>query len=351
MSIFYRIYLLNPFNKGLLLNGKRDRISQKNSFTHSLVVAPAGGGKTSSFIIPNIFTLDNCSILCTDLSGELYKKTSGKMKEKGFDIKIINPTKLDISNRYNPLSSIQTHKDILDTASILVNSGTNYGNDPFWNQGAKKLIEILITSLICQREQLKKLKFKDYDKFCNLANLRHLLNSFGKGGKGIDGFIKINSIGEHQNNYKEWKGFTSGNEKTTQSFLTNALNILSIIGNEDIAKLTSTNEIDFTQIRQRKTIVYLQIPQEDLETYSFLLNLFYSRFFNSCYKETSQNTLPVYCLLDEAGHTNIPSLATIITTIRKFRVSISLILQPISQLPKNKYTPLRKLYTVLQKEV
>ena len=62
------------------MNGKASRISQANSFMHSIIVANTGRGKTSSFVIPNIFTLDNCSILVTDLSGDLFEKTSGKMK-------------------------------------------------------------------------------------------------------------------------------------------------------------------------------------------------------------------------------------------------------------------------------
>lgn len=335
MSFAKRLWLINPFHKGLVLNGGLDRISQKASFTHSIVVAKTGGGKTSSFIIPNILKLDNCSILCTDLSGDLYEKTSGYMSQKGYDVKIINPTKLDISNRYNPLASISTYKEILDVASILINAGDPNPKDPFWNNGAKNLLAILITALVNQRETRKQSGIKEYDKYCNLANMRFLLNSFGRDEHKLEKFIEkhnFNKDGTPQNNYKEWRGFTSGNKKTTQSFLSTALTALRIVGNDDFAKLTASNDIDLEQIRHRKTIVYLQIPQEDLEVYGFLLNLFYSRFFSTCFKSNNTNTLPVYCLLDEAGHTNIPSLATVITTIRKYKVSISLMLQSLSQL-------------------
>ena len=130
----------------------------------------------------------------------------------------------------------------------------------------------------------------------------------------------------------EWKGFISGSEKTTQGFVSTALNSLAIVGSDVISKITASNEIDFNEIRTQKTIVYLMIPQHELTTYSFLLNLFYTRFFKTCYTNKQHNTLPVYCLLDEAGHTQIPHLATIITTIRKYKVSISLILQSLSQL-------------------
>ena len=151
----------------MLLNGNRDRISQKQSFSHNVVVAQTGGGKTSSFIIPNIFTLDRCSMLVTDLSGELHKKTSGYMMKKGFEIKVINPTDLEISNRYNPLSSVESYKDILETANILISAEDPNPKDPFWNNGAKKMVEILTSTLIEQRNQLRASGIKDPEKYCN----------------------------------------------------------------------------------------------------------------------------------------------------------------------------------------
>ena len=47
MGSISRLLLLNPFNKGLLLNGNRDRISAENSFSHLVVLAPTSGGKSS----------------------------------------------------------------------------------------------------------------------------------------------------------------------------------------------------------------------------------------------------------------------------------------------------------------
>lgn len=328
MFLVDRFVLLNSWNRGLLLNGKRDRMSESNSFTHCLVVAKTGGGKSSTFIIPNLLTLRNCSILCTDLSGELYRKTAGYMKKTGFDIQIMNPENLAMSSQYNPLESLRTHQDILDLAHILITSSNSNPNDPFWNNGAKKLLELVISVLVSQREKLKQAGSENPAKYCHLANVRYLLNNFGKNGKGIDQFVKRYGSIEILN---EWQGFRSQNERTTESFLSTALTALSIIGNPDIARLTSRNDFDFKKLRDQKTIVYLQIPQERLGTYSFLLSLFYAQFFGACFREM-ENGLPVYCLLDEAGHTKIPNLATTITTIRKYNVSISLILQSLTQL-------------------
>jgi type IV secretion system protein VirD4 len=50
-------------------------------------------------------------------------------------------------------------------------------------------------------------------------------------------------------------------------------------------------------------------------------------------KLPKKDELDVFCLLDEAGHIKVSShFSSIITNIRKYRVSISLIVQSLSQL-------------------
>ncbi|MDA9817996.1 type IV secretory system conjugative DNA transfer family protein [Flavobacteriaceae bacterium] len=80
-----------------------------------------------------------------------------------------------------------------------------------------------------------------------------------------------------------------------------ALTSLNIVGNEDVAKLTSSNEIDFKELRKKKTIYYLQIPQQDIKMYAPLISLFYTQFFNSMMKELpKKDDLDIFCLLDES---------------------------------------------------
>jgi len=95
--------LLNPNNSGLLLDGYKSRLSQKKSFEHLAIIARTGAWKTSSFIIPNILTLDECSLIITDPSCEIRTKTEAILKEKWFKIIVLNPTNLEESQTYNPL--------------------------------------------------------------------------------------------------------------------------------------------------------------------------------------------------------------------------------------------------------
>jgi len=108
-------------NKGLLLDGKNKRLSLKESFNHLAVASRTGGGKTTAYVLPNIYKLanDNCSIVLTDLSGEIYEKTSGYLKSKGFKIYVLDPTDLKSSNRFNPLYYATSPSKIDKVAEIL----------------------------------------------------------------------------------------------------------------------------------------------------------------------------------------------------------------------------------------
>jgi len=264
MNIFLRSYILNPFHKWLLLNGLYDRLSSKDSFTHCLVNAKTWGWKTSCYIIPNLLTLNNCSILTVDLSWELFEKTSWAMKAKWYDIKVINPTNLDISERYNPLEFIQNRDDIIEIAHILVFSGSEHKWDEFWKNGSMNLMRILISCLVSQREKLRNSGISNYSRFCTLSQLRYLLNNFWEGGQWIDDFVSTYADYE---TYHDWKGLISWYEETTQGFVVNALTSLNIIWNKEVAILTAKNSVNFKNIRKKKTIYYLQAPWHLIHIY------------------------------------------------------------------------------------
>ena len=139
-----------------------------------------------------------------------------------------------------------------------------------------------------------------------------------------------------ESTFRQFKGFISGNPKIAQSFVSVALNSLAMVGNPELANLLRGDELDFSVLRRRKTALFLIVPSEKLGFYRFVMNLFYTQFFNSCMARLPDDgDLPIYALMDEFGHSSIPNLETTITTIRKYRVSLSLVLQSASQLATN----------------
>ncbi|MCH7658343.1 MAG: type IV secretory system conjugative DNA transfer family protein, partial [Bacteroidetes bacterium] len=101
-------------------------------------------------VLPNLYTLANeeCSVVVTDTSGELYAESSGYLANKGFDIKVLNLMDTSASEGYNPLASVTTFADVSQVAHVLIRSALpdNRG-DPFWSFGAERLIRIVVQCL------------------------------------------------------------------------------------------------------------------------------------------------------------------------------------------------------------
>lgn len=318
--------LLNGFNKGLVIDGDGKRLSPKDSFNHIAVLARTGGGKTTGYIIPNILKLAtcDCSMVITDLGGELHQLTSGYLARQGFNVYVLDPESLNETIGYNPLYYALTSIEIDEVVETLLQSsypGQIRAEDKMWLDGAKTLLFILIKILLATRDH----------RYINLANLKYLLNNFGSNGKALDhtAFYYLD-----QRTFSEWKGFVEGNKNTVQSFVTTANTALNAIGiNENLARLTAYHSINFERFREEKSVIYIRLPTQKQQQYAFLLNLFYTQFFGVMMKQLpSKSDLSVYCLLDEFGNMKIPNFTSIITTIRKYRVSLSLVLQNFKQI-------------------
>lgn len=321
--------VLNEKNNGLLIDGSKLRLSREESFAHNMVVAPTGAGKTTRYVIPNLLALDNCSFVITDPSGELYKQTAGALQAKGYDVKVLAPADPSYSMRYNPLASIRSYTDITELSQTLVrSSGGGEGKDDFWYTGAADIISLLIRCLgVAGKEYL------------NLGNVLYLLQNFGGDGRGIAKFIEKYADEAALN---QFKGFVSGSERTVQSFISTAMTSLSLLNNPDLASLMSENELDFQDLRKRKTALFLILPSNKIKHYRFIMNMMYVDLFNTLTQKSpaqqrkeGKKCLPVYCMMDEFGHTALPDFAVTCTTIRKYEVSLSIILQNFTQMVTN----------------
>ena len=337
MGYFERLKYLNSLNRGILVNGKDKRVSQEQSFKHFTIIATTGGGKTSKFIIPNVLSLDNCSMVITDLSGEIYKKTSNYLKSQGFNIKVFAPEELNKSHTYNPLLRLrdlneqEKSKEISELSQILINSvsqsNSTSSTSDFFNQSAQRILNILIYCLVKQ----------PYKAYCNFHNLNYLLNKFSANSEELDTFINIHTADNQAifTEYTSIKYNNSSDNSTLQSILLTAQTAVNKFTNQNLAKITTSNTIDFESFREEKTAFFIIIPQQKLSYYSFLLNILYTQMFNSAMEKAEdeiKDKLPIYFLLDEFGHLKIPDFPTIITTIRKYKVSLNLVLQSTKQL-------------------
>jgi len=329
MNSFDRWGLIGKGQSGLLIDGHKNRLSEKASFESVLTVGGMGRGKTSTFLIPNLLTATNASYVVTDTSGEIFDRTSGDLVSKGYQIKVLNLMDLSRSDKYNPLAKALNYTDLSLLAGTLIRSAyPNASSDQqFWNAGAEKLIRIFVNCLANHGDPA----------FQNLANVRHLIANFdthhsppGKLSR-MDNFV-LNNTQNDPSTFADYQAISNGNPKTIASILTTADVALAPLGDPALANLLSANTIDFTDLRNRKTIIYVLVRQQQLTHYQFLLNLFYTDLINSLLSSLANIDRPVYLLLDEFGHLQIPQFDIFSTTARKYRVGFWIFLQSLAQL-------------------
>lgn len=313
--------VLSPDHKGLVINGHDARLTHDASFRNTAVVATTGAGKTSNLIIPNILSLNDVSIVTTDPSGKLCEATGVDLERRGYKVIILDPAHLSESGGFNPISRASSIPAIQEVAHILVNNNSSSG-DPFWSQSAETIVSIL---LACLRNH------PEYRIYANLANLLYLLNNFGD-GMPLAKFVAENAPSEQI--FQSYKGFIQQADRTMQGVLSQAKASIAWVQDPDIARFTSSNTFKFNDLRKQKTAIFLRVPQNKVGYYAPILNLFYTQLFHFLLDDDLFNPseFPVYCLLDEFGHMKIPHFSSIITTTRARHVSLTMIVQALSQL-------------------
>lgn len=318
-----RLLFLNRFNGGFLMDGKHGRLRRVPSFQSGITVAGQGAGKSSSLVIPNLFTLDHCSLVITDTKGSIYAQTSGDLARRGFDIKVLNLMEPARSHAYNPLSRSRTPLDVIRTVEMIYRARGGRSGDPFWDDGAMRVLRIMAQCLINRGEPER----------ANLANVKHLLDHFDghkKGGR-IDGFVVESTLSDPQT-YSDYRGLIGATpEKTLLSFVTEAATALRLFASPEIAALMARDQFDFSELRERKTALYVMCRQQDMGVYGFILNMFFRDLFDELLGSLS-GSLPVFMLLDEFGHLKVPNFEVYATTAREYRVGFWLFLQSLGQL-------------------
>lgn len=328
----YRPYL-NSRNNGLLLDGVSLKLSEKESFQNVCVIAKVGAGKTSRYIIPNVLNRakHKCSMVINDPKGEVYDATSGYLARQGFEVIMINPEDPVRSHGFNPLAECKNDVEMEQIAEILLKCGSSAqgGKDEFWVNGAIRFVSLFIKCLANAG--------RDNPNVNNLANLYYLFQNFGQDGSPLDDWICKYSINpndmEDETLFREWQGVLVGNKEGVQSFVLNAITALKALSNRNIAELTARQDFEFETMRKKKVAIFFVTPAQHAEYYGFLTSLFFRSVFNACMRELpNKQTLPVYLFMDEFAHMTLPSFSATANTIRGYKVSLSIVLQAISQL-------------------
>lgn len=305
------------------------------------IIGPSGAGKTRGYVLPNLLQCameGKESLIVTDTKGNLRKTVSKTLRERGYQVVEINFRDCAVSPcGYNPLIYIRqdakrgsyNEQDIMQVASIL--SPVNTKHDPFWELSARMALAAMIGYV------LEYLPYKEH----HLGSVIRLSREMGTGK--FDSLmeevcvIAPNSFTAVQ--YQMLKN-VQGSQRTYSSILAFIAEKLSPFAFHGAQRLfTFDRQIRLQELGREKTAVFLNVSDTD-RSMDALVTLFYAQALQVLCRYADQQPdnrlrVPVRLIMDDfaAGAAGcIPDFDQITSVIRSREISVSIILQSLSQL-------------------
>ena len=287
----------------------------------------SGAGKSATYSKPNAYQMLG-SYVFTDPKGELYDDTAGYLKSHGYNIKVLNLVNPANSDGYNPLAHISSELDVDVIANTVVKGQKSEGgsSDPYWDDMAEMLLKALIYYLIAVRPPEEQ----------NLASCAEMVRAASNNG-GSNLLSEMISVLPYDHPARMYyKSVELASEKTYSSILSSLQSKLGKFDSKEIAEVTSTDTINFEEIANQKTALYV-ISSDTHTAYDFLLTIFFSQMIQQLYDFADKNggklKVPCFFILDEfANIGKIPDFDKKISTSRSRKISFSVILQNLDQL-------------------
>jgi type IV secretion system protein VirD4 len=310
--------LLSSRYKGFCLTGRRN-LSVKDSYQNAIIIGGTGTGKSSIVLIPSLYSMQS-SLIIHDPSGELYTKSEGNFTQRGIEVKLLNFAKPNISCGYNPLSRANSSSDIQKVASMLVENALGAKTkDPFWSTQSVSLLTILITILKKQEQQYQ-----------NLYNVRQLLNQLGSNSEAVDSLFSRDA---DEVLFAEYKSFIAYDDKVVNGVIATCKAALQIFSDESVAQVTSLDNLNFQNFRDKPTALFIQNSVADQKYYSIITSIFFEQFFSFLLgRFPKPNEQDIFLLIDEASSLNLPTLPLAVANVRKHRAGIMLLVQDFAQI-------------------
>lgn len=300
---------------------------------NDIIIGPSGAGKTRGYVLPNILNSQE-SMVVVDTKGNLYHKTTDRLRQKGYHVLLLDFTDLQHSPvGYNPLDFVRrdengepNEQDIMAISSAILPDEA-VGHDPFWSRISRLVLETAVAYL---------LEFTSDTTLTSVADLLAELTT-GRFDRLFAEIGEINPDSLCYRRYALWRNMRQA-EKMTAS-------VAGIVG-EALAVLTSRGakglydnptRVNFHDLANNKTAVFLNVSDSDPSQYK-LVNLFYTQVLHTLCDYADRcpgNRLPIPVRLyldDFASNLVVADFPKTISVIRSREIHVSIMLQSITQL-------------------
>lgn len=305
-----------------------------------LVVGAAGTGKTRSIVTPNL--LQACgSYVISDPKGNLYNLYGDYLREKGYEVKLLNFDQPEKSCHYNFFRYIRCEKDILKIAHMMVyNNEGNFRQDPFWDKAG----EILLSCIISYLWKFRPVHEQTLESVMKLIDCCQLNEGIDNIDSPFDRLMAdIAKRDPHGFTYKQYQKFRVGAIKTLKSILITLSSNLGKYDLQSINDMMAFDDIDIPSIGREKTAIFVVVSDTD-HSMDDLANIFYTQAMGElCYEadnhcEDYRLPMDVRFILDDfATNCKIEEFPRMISSVRSRGISAMLMIQAESQLEKAYY--------------
>ena len=307
---------------------------------HTLVIGATGSGKTVSTILPTVKVLAKKgeSMVITDPKGEIYEKAGMELKERGYNIILLNFRNPQNGNAWNPLTlPYQLYKqgnqdkaiELLDDLALnILYDESNKNADPFWEKTSADYFSGLALGL-----------FEDADENKININSISLTTTVGEEKFGGTKFVNEYFQSKDPNGaayINASSTILSPNETRGSIISVFKQKIKLFASRENLSEMLSYSDFTLEEIGEKKTAVFI-IIQDEKKTLHPLATIFIKQCYDTLIDVAQKHggALPIRTnfLLDEFA--NMPPLkdvTTMITAARSRQIRFTMIIQNFAQL-------------------
>lgn len=325
---------------GIPLIIKKDEVWVDNGEYHSLVIGATGSGKTQTVIFPTVEVLAKKkeSMIITDPKGEIYEKTSNMLREKGYEVLVLNFRDPQNGSAWNPLSlPYRMYKsgnqdkaiELLDDLASNILYEEKSGNaDPFWEKTSADYFAGLALGM-----------FEDTTEDKVNINSISLMTTVGEEKFGGSTYIKeyFNLKDPSSAAYTNASGTIMAPSETKGSIISVFKQKIKLFASrENLSEMLSHSDIDLESIGEKPTALFIVI-QDEKKTYhplvTILLKQCYETLIATAQKHGGKLPVRTNFLLDEfANMPPLKDITTMITAARSRQIRFTMIIQNFAQL-------------------
>lgn len=307
---------------------------------HNIVIGTTGSGKTWCVVNPMVKALARKgeSMIITDPKAEIYRENIGLLKEKGYNVIVLNFREPQRGNMWNPLSlpynlykngNTDKAMELLDDVALNILYEGN-SSDPFWEKTSADYFVGLALGL-----------FEDgKEEEININSISVMTSVGDERFGGNSTYIKeyFNMKDPAGASYTAASGTVFAPNETKGGIISTFKQKIRLFASrENLSEMLSRSDFDINSIGKQKTAVFMVI-QDEKKTYHALATIFVKQCYEALIDvamHSPKGELPVRTnfILDEfANMPPLKDITTMVTAARSRHIRLTMMIQNFAQL-------------------